>query len=49
VATPRLIADHSGFNERWTNVLFGKVERTVAASLGDPSAQTSQDDEDEKE
>jgi len=28
----------SGFNERWTNVLFGKVERTIAATLGDATA-----------
>ncbi|HEV8603043.1 MAG TPA: hypothetical protein VGQ68_06555 [Gaiellaceae bacterium] len=34
----------SGFNERWTNVLFGKVERTIAASLGD--ATTTDEDED---
>ena len=34
----------SGFNERWTNVLFGKVEKTIATSLGDTSA----DEEDEK-
>ena len=35
----------SGFNERWTNVLFGKVEKTIATSLGDT---TATDDEDEK-
>jgi hypothetical protein len=35
----------AGFNERWTNVLFGQAERTVAASLGDRSAQASDDDE----
>jgi hypothetical protein len=34
----------SGFNERWTNVLFGKVQRTIAASLGD----TAEDDDEEK-
>lgn len=41
-----ILAFLAGFNERWTNVLFGKAERTVAASLGDPSA--SEDDEDEQ-
>lgn len=34
----------SGFNERWTNVLFGKVERTIAVSLGDATA-TDEDDQ----
>jgi hypothetical protein len=34
----------SGFNERWTNVIFGKVERTIAASLGD-TKDTDEDDE----
>ena len=28
----------TGFNERFTNVLFGKAEQTIAASLGDSSA-----------
>jgi hypothetical protein len=36
----------AGFNERWTNVLFGQAERTIAASLGDRSAQAAEDDED---
>ncbi len=28
------VAFLSGFNERWTNVLFGKAERTLASGLG---------------
>ncbi len=38
----------AGFNERWTNVLFGKAERTVAASLGDLTAQRGEDEEDDQ-
>jgi hypothetical protein len=38
----------AGFNERWTNVLFGKAERTIAASLGDVSAQSSEDPDDQQ-
>lgn len=34
----------SGFNERWTNVLFGKVEKTIAASLGGETATDEDDD-----
>jgi hypothetical protein len=29
-----ILAFLAGFNERWTNVLFGKAEKTIAASLG---------------
>jgi hypothetical protein len=43
-----ILAFLAGFNERWTNVLFGKAERTVAASLGDPSAQIREDEDDEQ-
>jgi hypothetical protein len=35
----------AGFNERWTNVLFGKAEMTIAASLDDYSRRSAQDDE----
>lgn len=35
----------SGFNERWTNVLFGKVEKTIAASLG---GETDTDEDEDK-
>lgn len=34
----------SGFNERWTNVLFGKVEKTIAASLGGETAADEDED-----
>jgi hypothetical protein len=37
----------AGFNERWTNVMFGKAERTVAASLGNSIAQVTPDENDE--
>src|ERR687887_2188059 len=30
-----VVAFLSGFNERWANVLFGKAEHTIAASLGE--------------
>jgi len=30
-----ILAFLAGFNERWTNVLLGKAEKTLAASLGD--------------
>lgn len=43
-----ILAFLAGFNERWTNVLFGKAERTVAASLGDLTAQREEDDEEEQ-
>jgi hypothetical protein len=43
-----ILAFLAGFNERWTNVLFGKAERTVAASLGGPSSSTTPEDEDEQ-
>lgn len=29
-----IVAFLAGFNERWTNVLFGQAERTIAASFG---------------
>lgn len=32
------VAFLAGFNERWTNVLFGEAERTIAASLGGKAA-----------
>ncbi len=35
----------AGFNERWANVLFGKAEKTIAASLGN----STRDGEDEEE
>ena len=37
------VAFLAGFNERWTNVLFGKAERTVAVSMGDPVAKAEQE------
>jgi hypothetical protein len=41
----------AGFNERWTNVIFGKAEQTIAASLAPPSAaeRRRRKDEDEDE
>src|SRR4029450_7075318 len=30
-----ILAFLAGFNERWTNVLFGQAEKTIAASVGD--------------
>jgi len=41
-----IVAFLSGFNERWTNVLFGKAERTIAASLGASAASAGEDDDD---
>jgi hypothetical protein len=41
-----ILAFLAGFNERWTNVLFGQAERTIAASLGERPAQATEDDED---
>jgi hypothetical protein len=38
----------AGFNERWTNVIFGKAEQTIAGSLGGSSSDRRQrKDEDE--
>ena len=40
----------AGFNERWTNVILGKAEQTVAASLAPPTAaerRRRQDEDDE--
>ena len=34
----------AGFNERWTNVLLGKAEKTLAASLGDIRSDVLTDD-----
>jgi hypothetical protein len=41
----------AGFNERWTNVIFGKAEQTIAASLAPPTAaeRRRRRDEDEDE
>ncbi len=37
----------AGFNERWTNVLLGKAEKTLAASLGDIRSDVLTDDPEE--
>jgi hypothetical protein len=37
----------AGFNERWTNVIFGKAEQTIAATLGTPSERRRRDEDDE--
>ncbi|HEY7707812.1 MAG TPA: hypothetical protein VH968_11670 [Gaiellaceae bacterium] len=38
----------AGFNERWTNVIFGRAEQTIAATLGDSPPRTRPDaDEDD--
>ncbi|HZM20037.1 MAG TPA: hypothetical protein VFB87_11550 [Gaiellaceae bacterium] len=40
----------AGFNERWTNVILGKAEQTIAGSLGDSSSDRRRHrDEDEDE
>ena len=41
----------AGFNERWTNVIFGRAEQTIAASLTGPSAaeRRRREEEDEEE
>ncbi len=39
----------AGFNERWTNVIFGKAEQTIAASLSPPSAAERRRRKDEEE
>ena len=39
----------AGFNERWTNVILGKAEQTIAGSLGEASSERRRhrdDDED---
>jgi hypothetical protein len=41
-----ILAFLAGFNERWTNVLFGQAERTVAASLGGGTAPKAEQEED---
>lgn len=43
-----ILAFLAGFNERWTNVIFGKAEQTIAASLG-ASSQSRRDDEGERD
>jgi hypothetical protein len=35
------------FNERWTNVLFGKAQNTLASTFGGQQASTSQGDDQE--
>jgi hypothetical protein len=42
-----ILAFLAGFNERWTNVLLGKAEKTLAASLGDIRKDVLTDDEEE--
>jgi hypothetical protein len=41
------VAFLSGFNERWTNVLFGKAQNTLASTFGGQQASTSQGDDQE--
>lgn len=38
----------AGFNERFTNVIFGKAEQTIAGSLGDDSSKRRCEDEDQR-
>ncbi len=40
-----ILAFLAGFNERWTNVLLGKAEKTLAASLGDIRNDVSLDEQ----
>ena len=42
-----ILAFLAGFNERWTNVLLGKAEKTLAASLGDIRRDAQLDEEEE--
>ncbi len=35
----------AGFNERWTNVIFGQAEKTIAASLGGSSTEKREDED----
>jgi hypothetical protein len=48
-----ILAFFAGFNERWTNVLFGKAERTIAGSLGagirPPRLEEDEEEEEEEE
>jgi hypothetical protein len=44
-----ILAFLSGFNERWTNVLLGKAELTLASSLGGAAQASGAGDEDEEE
>lgn len=39
----------AGFNERFTNVILGKAEQTIAPSLGDSSAKRRRRDEDDED
>ncbi len=39
----------AGFNERWTNVIFGQAEQTIAASLSPPTAAERRRRKDEDE
>jgi hypothetical protein len=41
------VAFLAGFNERWTNVMFGKAERSIAASLSNSTAQVTLEENDE--
>jgi len=38
----------AGFNERWTNVMFGQAERTIAASLSSSTGQVKLEETDEE-
>jgi hypothetical protein len=42
-----IVAFLAGFNERWTNVLFGKAERTIAVSIGGTSSTANDPDRDD--
>jgi hypothetical protein len=42
-----ILAFLAGFNERWTNVLLGKAEKTLAASLGDIRSDVLTDDQED--
>ena len=41
-----ILAFLAGFNERWTNVLFGQAEHTIASSLGAADKATADEGED---
>jgi len=40
-----ILAFLAGFNERWTKVVLGTAQKTVAASLGEPGAKDDDDEE----
>jgi hypothetical protein len=46
-----VLAFLAGFNERWTNVIFGKAEHTIATALGGDSSSSRRrrDDEDDED